>query len=66
MILIWMILAIVLVVMVLGGFVGRARTRRSREEERVESGTHPHHPGPSHHGRGAKRGGRQRRRGHQG
>ncbi|MGB7052114.1 MAG: hypothetical protein WBG41_11140 [Acidimicrobiales bacterium] len=62
MILIWMILAIVLLVIVLGGFVGRARGRRSSEDERREAATHPHHPGPSHHGRGAKRG--RGRRGH--
>ncbi len=48
--LIWIILAIVLVVIVLGGFVGRSRRSRSREEA-----TRNAHHKVTHHGKGAKR-----------
>jgi hypothetical protein len=48
--LIWIILAIVLVVIVLGGFVGRSRQNRSREQG-GRNGAHK----VTHHGKGAKR-----------
>jgi hypothetical protein len=48
--LIWIILAIVLVVMVLGGFVGRNRRNRSGEEA-TRNAAHK----VTHHGKGAKR-----------
>ncbi len=48
--LIWIIMAIVLVVIVLGGFVGRSRTSRSRQEA-TRNTTHK----ATHHGKGAKR-----------
>jgi hypothetical protein len=53
-IIIWGVLGIVLVVMVLGGFVGRARTRRQREDEALQRATHPHHDPhhPPHHKQG--------------
>jgi hypothetical protein len=48
--LIWIIMAIVLVVIVLGGFVGRSRSSRQREQA-VRNPTHK----TTHHGKGAKR-----------
>ncbi len=49
MLVIWILLAIVLVVMVAGGFVRRSRDARSREEAE-----HSQHHGGSHHGKNAK------------
>ncbi len=49
-VLIWIILAIVLVVIVLGGFVGRSRRDRYREQDARNA---PHKV--THHGKGAKR-----------
>ncbi len=48
--LIWIIMAIVLVVIVLGGFVGRSRRDRYREQSTRNA---PHQA--THHGKGAKR-----------
>jgi hypothetical protein len=48
--LIWIILAIVLVVMVLGGFVGRSRRNRP-DQEGARHATHK----VTHHGKSAKR-----------
>jgi len=48
--LIWIIMAIVLVVIVLGGFVGRSRRNRSRDQSARNA---PHKV--THHGKGAKR-----------
>ncbi len=48
--LIWIIMAIVLVVIVLGGFVGRSRRDRYREQNARNA---PHKV--THHGKGAKR-----------
>ncbi len=47
--LIWIIMAIVLAVSVLGGFVGRHRIARQREEARQNE---EHHV--THHGKGAR------------
>ncbi len=49
MLVIWILLAIVLVVMVAGGFVRRSRDARSREQAE-----HSQHHGGSHHGKNAK------------
>jgi flagellar basal body-associated protein FliL len=48
--LIWIILAIVLVVIVAGGFVGRSRLARQKEQAK-RNGTHH----TTHHGKGARR-----------
>jgi hypothetical protein len=56
--LIWMVMAIALVVIVLGGFVGRSRQVRRREEAKRNA---PHHT--THHGKGAHNS-RGRGRGH--
>ena len=56
--LIWILMAIGLVVIVAGGFVGRSR--RSRQyEQATRNATHP----TTHHGQGARRS-RGRGRGH--
>lgn len=56
--LIWIVMAIVLLVIVAGGFVGRSRRSRSREE--ADRGGEHH---ATHHGRGARKS-RGRGRGH--
>ncbi len=48
--LIWLVMAIVLVVIVAGGFVGRSR--RARHSEQTERNA-PHHV--THHGKGARK-----------
>lgn len=48
--LIWIVMAIVLVVIVAGGFVGRARHSQRREQEE-RNATH----NVTHHGKGARR-----------
>jgi hypothetical protein len=50
--LIWILMAIGLVVIVAGGFIGRSRRNYQREEARRESATH--HT-TTHHGKGARR-----------
>jgi hypothetical protein len=49
MLVIWIVLAIVLVVMVAGGFVGRSRAA----QRKAESEKSQHHP-QTHHGKGAR------------
>jgi hypothetical protein len=56
--LIWIVLAIVLVVIVAGGFVGRSRVGRRREQS-ARNATHHQ----THHGKAARRS-RGRGRGH--
>ena len=57
--LVWIIVAIGLVVIVLGGFVGRSRRDRCREQDARNT-----HHNVTHHGKGAKRSrGRGRGRG---
>jgi hypothetical protein len=50
--LIWILMAIGLVVIVLGGFVGRSRQTRNREQAVHNSATH--HT-TTHHGKGARK-----------
>ncbi len=54
---IWIVMAIVLVVMVTGGFVGRSRQARARQEA-AHNGTHPgaHHDRRHRRSRGRGRG----------
>jgi ABC-type bacteriocin/lantibiotic exporter with double-glycine peptidase domain len=56
--LIWIVMAIALVVIVAGGFVGRSRRDRNRQQQ-VRNATHP----VTHHGKGGHRS-RGRGRGH--
>ncbi len=69
MILIWMLMAVGLLVMVLGGFVSRARIRQRRADEIKESATHPrpdsHHSHPhGGHGHGGDATPARRHKGH--